>query len=204
MTRTIEFFFAIGSPWVYLGLEEVKRVADAHGATLVPRPITLITENGGIFSKDRPEPRRRYWLREVERWSIMRGKMLVMTDRGHLGDPTPAAHTVIAAAIDGADWFGVTRTLQKAFWEDKADIGDAAVRKTLLDEAGFDGAKLLAREKDADVQAAWNKNKADATSAGVFGVPTLRYDGELYWGQDNLGFLERHLEGDKLVPAKAG
>jgi len=36
-------------------------------------------------------------------------------------------------------------------------------------------------------------------SAGVFGFPTFRYDGELYWGQDSLPFLERHLNGEKLI-----
>ena len=32
-----------------------------------------------------------------------------------------------------------------------------------------------------------------AIEAGVFGAPSYIYDGELFWGQDRLDFLERRL-----------
>jgi 2-hydroxychromene-2-carboxylate isomerase len=49
------------------------------------------------------------------------------------------------------------------------------------------------------VQSAWKANYETARGAGVFGLPTFRYDGELYWGQDSLPFLERHMKGEKLI-----
>jgi len=199
MSKQIDFFFAIGSPYVYLALEPLAALSRKYDAPLVPRPTVLIPENGGIFSKDRPEPRRRYWLKEIDRWSALRGKTLVMTDRAHLSDPTPAAFMVVAAALDGKDWFGLTDALMSRFWSpEKADIGKPEVRAAIATEAGLDGAALLAREKDADVQARWEKNHADAKALGVFGFPTCVYEGELYWGQDNLDFLERHLKGEPV------
>lgn len=200
MTKPIEFFFAIGSPYVYLALAPLAELSRRYGAPLVPRPTTLITENGGIFSKDRPEPRRRYWAKEIDRWAALRGKILVMTDRAHLSDPTPAAHMVVAAALDGLDWFKLTDALMEAFWSaEKADIGKAAVRESIADKAGFDGAALLEREGAADVQQIWVANRTDAVKLGVFGFPTCVYGDELYWGQDNLDFLERHLNGEPVA-----
>jgi len=34
-----------------------------------------------------------------------------------------------------------------------------------------------------------------AISRGVYGVPTYVVDGEIFWGQDRLDFLERFLTG---------
>ena len=200
MTKPIEFFFAIGSPYVYLALNPLAELSRRYGAPLIPRPTVMIPENGGIFSKDRPEPRRRYWLREIDRWAALRGKTLKMTERGHLSDPTPAANMVVAAALDGQDWFKLTDTLMQRFWSDeRADIGKAEVRGALATAAGFDGPALLARERDADVQARWEQNRSDAKALGVFGFPTCVYAGELYWGQDNLDFLDRHLKGEPVA-----
>jgi 2-hydroxychromene-2-carboxylate isomerase len=56
---------------------------------------------------------------------------------------------------------------------------------------------LLRREEDEDVRAKWASDRAHAVQSGVFGFPTFVYDGEIYWGQDNLTFLERHLAGER-------
>ncbi len=89
--------------------------------------------------------------------------------------------------------------MQEAFWVGAEDIGNAEVRKTIADAAGFDGAALEERAQRNDIQSIWRSNYDVAKAAGVFGFPTFRYDGELYWGQDSLPFLERHLKGEKPV-----
>ena len=43
------------------------------------------------------------------------------------------------------------------------------------------------------VQAAYAQNTQDAISAGVFGAPWYVFDGQPFWGQDRLDFLERAL-----------
>jgi 2-hydroxychromene-2-carboxylate isomerase len=105
--------------------------------------------------------------------------------------------TVRAAALDGADWFALTERLQRGFWSERANIGDADTRRALADEIGLDGARLVAREGDADVQARWDENNDLALNAGVFGSPTFRLGDALYWGQDSLGFLDDALAAMK-------
>ncbi|RYH01255.1 2-hydroxychromene-2-carboxylate isomerase [Salipiger sp. IMCC34102] len=193
MTRTVDFFFSIGSPWAYIGLDPMRDLAERHDVRFDPKPIPLIEANGGIYAKNRPDARRAYWFKDLARWADVRGKTLAMEGRAALSPPDPAAFTVIAAARDGADWFSLTERLQRAFWEEKADIGRADVRKSLAQEAGLDGAHLTARESDTDVEETWRDNIATAEAAGVFGSPTFRYGGELFWGQDSLPFLEKAL-----------
>lgn len=199
MTKTIDYFFGIGSPWAFIGLEPFSALASQHDVSIRPYVIPLIEDNGAIYSRNRPEARRAYWLKDLKRWAALRGKTLNFENRSALSDPTPAGFLVIAAIDAGQDWLGLTKALQEAFWTRGEDIGRAEVRQAIAGKAGFDGAALEQRAQGETVQAIWKANAENAKAAGVFGLPTFRYEGELYWGQDSLPFLERHLDGEKIV-----
>ena len=49
----------------------------------------------------------------------------------------------------------------------------------------------MARAGDDDIARAYAADTAEAIERGVFGAPSYIYDGELFWGQDRLEFLER-------------
>ncbi len=199
MTKTIDYFFGLGSPWAYIGLDAFAALAAEQNATIVPHVIPLIEDNGAIYSRNRPEPRRAYWTKDLKRWAALRGKALNFDNRAALSDPTPAGFLVIAAAEAGQDWLKLARALHEAFWGRGEDIGKAEVRRAIADAAGFDGAALDEQGQSEAVQTVWKANQETARTDGVFGIPTYRYEGELYWGQDSLSFLERHLKGEKLV-----
>jgi 2-hydroxychromene-2-carboxylate isomerase len=199
MTKTIDYFFGIGSPWAFIGLEPFVALASQHGASIRPYVIPLIEDNGAIYSRNRPEARRAYWLKDLARWAALRGKTLNFQNRAALSDPTPAGLMVIAAIDAGDDWLGLTSALQQAFWARAEDIGKAEVRHSIAAALGLDGAALERKAQGDAVQSIWKTNYEIAKSAGVFGLPTFRYEDELYWGQDSLPFLERHLKGEKLV-----
>lgn len=199
MTKTIDYFFGIGSPWAFIGLEPFAALAAQHGATIRPFVIPLIEDNGAIYSRNRPDARRAYWTTDLKRWAALRGKTLNFENRAALSDPTPAGFLVIAAIDAGEDWLKLTHALQEASWVRGEDIGKAEIRQKIANAAGFDGAALEQRAASEAVQAIWKANYETAKSAGVFGLPTFRYENEIYWGQDSLPFLERHLKGEKLV-----
>ncbi|CAN7649998.1 2-hydroxychromene-2-carboxylate isomerase [Pararhizobium sp. LjRoot238] len=199
MTKTIDYFFGIGSPWAFIGLEPFAALASRHGASIRPYVIPLIEDNGAIYSRNRPEARRAYWTKDLKRWASLRGKTLNFENRAALSDPTPAGFMIIAAIENGADWLTLTGVLQDAFWARREDIGQTEVRQAIADAAGFDGARLEELAQADAVQSIWKSNVETAKAAGVFGLPTFRYEDELYWGQDSLPFLDRHLKGEKLV-----
>jgi len=66
------------------------------------------------------------------------------------------------------------------------------VLQKMLEETGLPARRL----DDSQSQAVHERYEADsqrAIEAGVFGAPSYIYDGELFWGQDRLDFLERRL-----------
>ena len=74
------------------------------------------------------------------------------------------------------------------------EAGDAVLQRlaALLSEQGLDPARL----EDSHSQAAHERyelNTQQAIGAGVFGSPSYVVEGEIFWGQDRLDFLERKL-----------
>jgi len=51
----------------------------------------------------------------------------------------------------------------------------------------------LERANSQAVQEAYEQYTAQAIAAGVFGAPSYVVDGEIFWGQDRLDFLDRRL-----------
>lgn len=199
MTQKIDYFFGLGSPWAYVGLEAFIKVAQAQGAAIEPHVIGLITENGGIYSRDRPAARRAYWITDLKRWAALRGVRLQFDGREGLGPVAPAEDLVVAAWLGGQDWLTLARGFHQAFWGRAEDIGAPDVRARIAAEAGLDSAALEAAAKDPAVAARRAASTEKAREAGVFGLPSYLADGELFWGQDSLGFLERHLKGETLT-----
>ena len=199
----IDYFYSISSPWAYLGMERLKTLVHRHGVHLEPHLITIVEENGAIPVRTRPEARRKYFYKEVERWSEFNGLPVILENRP-TSDWVPASYMVIAALLDGKDWFALSRALQSAWWGEAADIGATEVRAGIARTAGFDGDRLLAREADDDVRGRWASDRTLAMEKGVFGVPTYICGDELFWGQDRLDFLERHMLKEGVTLASGG
>jgi 2-hydroxychromene-2-carboxylate isomerase len=45
------------------------------------------------------------------------------------------------------------------------------------------------------VNAAYEDNTREAIAAQIFGAPSYVIDGEIYWGQDRLDFVQKALSG---------
>ena len=105
-----------------------------------------------------------------------------------------AGWTVIAAQDAGLDAFPLSHALLRALWAEERDISLPQVRRAVADENGYDGAKLVAAERSERVQALYRQFSAEAETLGVFGAPTFVIEGELFWGQDRLDFVDRRLD----------
>lgn len=104
-----------------------------------------------------------------------------------------AGWTVIAARQAGLDAFPLSHAILRALWAEERDISEPAVRRAIADENGYDGAALVAAEGTGPVQDEYRATGREAERLGVFGSPTFAIDGELFWGQDRLGFVDRAL-----------
>ena len=79
-----------------------------------------------------------------------------------------------------------------ACWREERDIANDGTLTELLEETDLP-AERLAQSKGADTLARLEAHTQAAIDAGVFGAPTYVVEGEMFWGQDRLDFLQRKL-----------
>jgi len=80
----------------------------------------------------------------------------------------------------------------QAVWAEEGNIDDRATLAALVRRCGLP-ADLLDVAATAAVQARYDAATQRAIDAGVFGAPSYVIDGEIFWGQDRLDFVERRL-----------
>lgn len=197
-------FYSLSSPWAYLGGPQLQDIVRRHRARLVLKPFDfqeVVPRTGGVPIRTRPQPRRAYHAVELARWSRHLGLPLNVAPRHYpMESPAPnwnkhAGWTVIAAQQAGLDAFPLSHAILRAVWAEERDIAEAEVRRAIADENGYDGAALVAAEGGAAVQEEYRANGREAERLGVFGAPTFVVEGELFWGQDRLDFVDRRLAG---------
>ena len=59
----------------------------------------------------------------------------------------------------------------------------------------LDGRALVQSAEEPEVKEILRRETEAAVERGVFGIPTMIVENELFWGLDQLRYLELHLEG---------
>lgn len=197
MARTIDYYFAVNSPWTYLGHDRFVALAQQHGADVAVKPINLgdvFPVSGGLPLPKRAPQRQAYRLVELARWSEFLGRPINLQPKFFPVDGNPGSLWVLAAAAAGAaEALRLAGAIGRAVWAQERDIADPATLAAIAAECGLDAAALAARAQHADMSARYKALTDEAIARGVFGAPTYVLDGELFWGQDRLDFLARKL-----------
>ena len=192
MTRGIDYFFTIASPWAYLGHGVLMDIVARHNVSLHWRPMPIaqvFAEMGSLPLAKRPPARQRYRFVEMQRWRDKRNLPLVLQP---LRVPFIVDHVnrcIIALVAMKQDPDAFVRLAFAGVWAQEADLGDIAIIARLLKTAGHDAAAVLAMAQSPEIEAIYAANGAAAVKADVFGAPGYVLDGEVFWGQDRLELL---------------
>ncbi len=193
MSRRIDYYFSLISPWAYIGHRHFVAIARRHDAAIVYKPVPLnevFSETGGLPLAKRHPARQAYRMVELQRWREKRRLAFHLWPQYWPFDADLANRTAIAVIATGADPADLVQAAFNAVWEDQKNLADAAVLAELLRVAGFDPRGVLVNAGSAKTAAAYERNRLDAVEAGVFGSPSYGLDGEVFWGQDRLELLE--------------
>lgn len=198
MPLTIDYYFAPQSPWTYLGHERFHQIATAAGATVRVLPVDLggkvFPVTGGLPLAKRAPQRQAYRLVELRRFSEYLGRPMNLQPKYFPVNGDDAAQLIIAVDMhDGTEAaMRLTGAVLRAVWVEDRNIADAGELAAMLKALDLPARRL----DDAQSQAVHERYEADSTQAieaGVFGAPTYVIDGEVFWGQDRLDFVERRL-----------
>jgi 2-hydroxychromene-2-carboxylate isomerase len=198
MPHAIDYFLAPQSPWTYLGHDRLVRMAREAGASVRVLPMDLgkvFPVSGGLPLAKRAPQRQAYRLVELQRFRDHLKLPLTLQPRFFPVDGNAAARLIVAVdQQDGTDAaLRMAGAAMAAVWAQERDIANPVVLAELLAECGLPAARLddsLA----AAVQQRYDENTQAAIDMGLFGSPSYVVDGELFWGQDRLDFVQRKLQ----------
>ncbi|MGB3595792.1 MAG: 2-hydroxychromene-2-carboxylate isomerase [Pseudomonas neustonica] len=190
MSKTIEFYFDVGSPASYLAWTQLDALAQRTGARVELKPMLL----GGVFmatgnSSPATVPAKGNYSRiDMQRYANRYGVTLNQ-------NPFFPINTLQlmrgAMAYQGtADFERYLTTVFNAMWIDELDMGQPEVVGKVLAKGGFDPAEVMTKASDPAVKEQLKKATEEAVSRGVFGAPTFFVGDDMFFGQDRLEWVE--------------
>lgn len=195
MSKTVEFFFDLGSPASYLAHTQLPALCRETGAELVHRPMLL----GGVFqATGNASPvlvpaKGRYMLRDLARFAERYGVPLRFGPHFPLNTLGLMRLLVAIQLYQPQRFEEGLQALFHAIWVDALNLGDVALAVEVLRKAGFDAEALQSQIAEQPVKDALKAATEEAVKRGVFGAPAFFVEGEQFFGQDRLDFLREAL-----------
>jgi len=191
MSKTVEFYFDLGSPATYLAYTQLPKICAQTDSQLIYVPFLL----GGVFkatgnaSPATIPAKGRYMFIDLDRYAKRYG--VPLTINPHF----PINTLVLMRAVTGVQLRQPERfaafidCLFKALRIDGRNLNDPATVGAVLSENGFDPQEILALSAEEEVKNALKDTTEKAVQRGVFGAPSMFVDGQLFFGQDRLDFV---------------
>lgn len=192
--KEIDYYFTAPSPWAYLAAPRFNALVQTKALVVNWKPIDLFEVfalNGQKKVKDRPPSIQVNRLNELKRWGKFLNMEINIEPKYFPVNPDTANKFLIAASIINIDITRLTTALMTAVWVEEKDIADINTLIAIANKNGEDGRLLSELSREDRVQDRLEINTKEAIARNVFGSPTWIYQGELFWGQDRLDFLER-------------
>ncbi|WP_458369369.1 2-hydroxychromene-2-carboxylate isomerase [Pseudomonas mandelii] len=191
MSKTVEFFFDLGSPATYLAYTQLPKICEQTDSQLVYKPMLL----GGVFkatgnaSPATIPAKGRYMFQDLDRYAKRYGVPLKFNPH------FPINTLMLMRAVTGMQLRHPERfqafidCLFHALWVEGRSLDDPATVAAVLTRNGFDPNEVLALTADEDVKAALKENTEQAVQRGVFGAPCMFIGDQMFFGQDRLDFV---------------
>ncbi len=190
--KHITFYLDFVSPYAYLAFEQLPLALMGHSYSVSYKPILLaaLLKHHGQLGPAEISGKREWTYRQVLWHAKTQGVDLQMPSQ-HPFNPLPLLRLAMACDAQGLPNRYVCETVFKHVWQGGLGATDVQRLQAVTD--------LLAPNQGPQSQQVKAQLKAhtdEAIAYGVFGVPTFRVDGKLFWGLDALPMLQAYLAGD--------
>lgn len=201
----LRYYLDFISPYAYLGWRQARALAERHGLPLRPVPVLFaaLLDAHGHKGPAEIEPKRIYTFKHVTRLAHDLGVPL-RPPPAHPFNPLLALRVASLPRLPDDARLRVIEGLFALVWAAGRGVTDPAVVAEALDGLGLPGAALVEEAGTPEAKERVRTQTDDALARGVFGVPSVEVErtGEIFWGQDAIPHVERHLAGQDAVTAE--
>lgn len=198
MTRRIEFFYDVSSPWTYLGFVNVQRLAKEEGAKIDWRPFLV----GGVFNavnptmyrmRENPVPARDAWVkRDLQAWARLAGLKITFPPKVFPVNSVKALRGLLWAKGEGKE-VELATAFFELYWSEDRDISRDDVVAEAARRAALDPVALAQAITEPGVKEQLKANTDELIARGGFGSPTMFVNGEMFFGNDRLPLVREAL-----------
>jgi len=198
--NALDFYFDFISPYSFLAHKRVCELAEKFGLVLNYYPIDLNAAklkagNTGPSTAQIP-PKFRYARKDLERWAERYGVKFNYPPRDAMPanalDSSRAHKGVLFARRQRRETEYVTRLWQCTFGS-AGWVGDQNAWIHIVEDMGWSREAFFDFVGSQEAESEYMKINIAAQERGVFGVPTMCVDDEMWWGNDRLFFVEEYL-----------
>jgi 2-hydroxychromene-2-carboxylate isomerase len=186
MASSIDWYFDFVSPYSYLGLHRLHEIP--FSVTYKPVLFAGLLNHWG--QKGPAEiPAKRKWTYRACVWEAQKLGLPFRFPAQHPFNPLQHLRLALAAGCTPQ----AVRRIFDFVWTSGEDACDPARLSSLCTELGVDPAQ------HPQVKDLLRKNTEEAAARGVFGVPSLVIDGEVFWGADAMEFAKNYLRDRRVL-----
>ena len=190
--KHIIFYFDVISPYAYLAFERLPVVLQGLSYQVTYKPVLFaaMLNHFGQLGPAEITPKRTWTYRQMH-WLAREHGMALQAPASHPFNPISLLRLALACGADGACNRYVAETIFRHVWVGSFEASDTARLAALT-------AQLNPRRtaRDEAVKQELKTNTDTAIAAGVFGVPCMQVDQDVFWGLDALPMLRQRLMDD--------
>ena len=187
-----------GSPWTFLGHKKVNEISKQNNCELDIMPVNygeIFPVSGGLPVHKRPLQRQKYRLQELKRWSEFL-KIKLNPEPKHFPSRSllPSKVIISVKILNFENVNDIAYAIMEGLWIKEMNIDDPKNLKKILTRFIKTADEVIDFSESKQVEKEMNEYTKEAINLAVFGAPTYILDDQIYWGQDRLDFLERHIK----------
>ncbi len=191
--RHLDFYFDFMSPFAYLAFQAVPQICQKYGLEFCPHvanlpQLKIMAGNTGPSNVSIPL-KIRYLRKDLDRWAAKYGVPLTFPK----SLASEALNKAFLFAADNGEGEAFIRDAWNRVWGEGDDPADPALLADLAKRFGWSPETLSAWVESKDAADRYEASTQAAHEAGVFGMPTMIVDHEMWWGNDRLDFMEEAL-----------
>jgi 2-hydroxychromene-2-carboxylate isomerase len=189
----VRLHFDFISPYSYLALTQAESFGERHDIEWEVRPVlyAAILEATGLVGPAEQPVKRQYTARDIIRAADLIGVPMTGPP-AHPFNPLMALRTMCLYEDDPSG-LRLAVELANRCWGEGRALTEYGVIEEVLESLGLETADLATRVNASTTKAQLKSNTTEALAAGVFGVPTFLWRGEVFWGHDRMDHLSDRL-----------
>jgi 2-hydroxychromene-2-carboxylate isomerase len=199
--RYVDFFFDYLSPYAYFAWRRIPEFCRAHHRELRVHPVVFgkLLDHWGQLGPAEIAPKRQWLIKYCHRYA-QQHSFVFNGPKYHPFNPLPALRLSLRQ-IGGTNQEKIISAIFEAGWSQGKDIGDPHELVSLLDSIDVDGITLFEQINEPSVKEFLKQETDGAIELGVFGVPTMIIDEQLFWGNDQFDHMSLYIEGNDPIDA---